>query len=1484
LLCLAALLFLPAQFAFSGAGKSAALGTDAADEASLAAATGSIAGELWVDGNGTGSTDWNGLRDPGEPPLAGYTVLLFEAGSLTSPIEQTTTAADGAYRFEGLAAGSYVVGLASGFVGGTEYLLPMAVTSQSKLAVSWSSVPLRAFSEVLEITDQGEALSGINAGMRLPMGIAPAAAYSINLSSLGTLPTGTTWTSGSGTLAFTTASVAHTYTLTQSGATSVKVITVAGTTAAPGGPSITFSGVGAQINVSVTAGSPTLVLSGTSLQSTSTVNLAASTSPTLLLAGTNTIAGSILVASSGTLKLDSAASRGTGSTDGSLTVTVPQVSSGQSAAGIGGSGTQAVGTVIIDGGTITAIGGSSASGSNGAAGIGGGSGGAGGTVTINGGSVTATGGARGNGAGAGIGGGGDANNAGGSGGTVTITGGTVTATGGSAGGAGVGGGRGFTNGTGGTVSITGGNVTAISAGGPGIGGGGNSSVGTALTLGKNAEVKAYSSQSLAAFSQPAIYPASLWGDGFLVNAKLNGSISSTDTTLQAFGGSRSPVTLTLPGRFSAFAYSVGAGPSHYENIVASDAASGAPRGLLVRDDGTNQPEIPTINTLGGYSAYNGGLNNAVLPVKLMPNFTVAYLANGGSFAGGGTSYVFDTGVPLNSGSASVIILDAAAIGLNPPSPQHSFEGWNTAANGQGAAFSTDNRSTTTITSSLVLYAQFSTPPIDLSETTTSDPSGAYTVGAGMNPYSVQQPSGAGPVGGTLRSLTFNAAANGESFGIIQSGRLASPGNPAEPKHGTSIFGSIIVAASTSVTLVIDDIDVIGSISVGVNASLTLQLANSAGYGPSYLHGSIIKPAGNGPNTTLIVDSASATPTNPGPLDGSLVVTPTAANTMAVDFTGKVFVQGGSLVATGAGSADGANIRELTMDGGLFSVTGSNTGLSAMYIVINDGTLEGTNTNGGLVGGAIAATTSLKMSGGSLTATGAGMSAGVSGAAGTTVEIAGGVVDATGGSYFGVGAAGIGGGASAPAGTIKITGGVVRAEGGLSAAGIGGGAYGAGGTIAITGGTVTAIGGFFTNTGGSAIGGGFYGAGATIEIGPLATIKAYSMGNNSAPYEPPINASSLSGGGYFVNAIFDGSVDVDQFWIVDATTGVVLDTMDMPAHYTAFAYTTGAAKRDDVVIAVKDGAPVGDVVRKSNDLLTYSINTLNGYSADNPPDPTWLGVKLRAAYVIAERHVDVDGQPIPGQPDIITRIPVATPTYSKTLPAIAGYATLGYFIGHPFNPPTDSYTAGHNVSINPVTGHETVYMVYNDKSDLTVAKQVTGASGDYSKSFGFSVFLYADIDGLSALANQDYSYTITGRGISSPLTGKLNTDGNGKVTFALKHGQSIKITGLPLASYVRIVEETSSGYDTTFVDSADGQTEAGEDTLLPVGAGLRENLAGRTYTFYNERMAVPPAGLVQGHQPYTGLFGLALGLTYALVTLTAKNRLQVRPDHRKGRLS
>ena len=175
-------------------------------------------------------------------------------------------------------------------------------------------------------------------------------------------------------------------------------------------------------------------------------------------------------------------------TTGSLTV--ENVEEGN--AGIGGDVQQSGDTITINGGEITATGGT------GGAGIGGGYNGSGGTITINGGEITANGGDNG----AGIGGGSAS-----SGGIITINGGTIATTGGNLG-AGIGGGN---YGAGGMIEINGGNITAngqgssSACGGAGIGGGSQQSGGTITIHGGEIVATGYSGSAGigSGFSVPA---------------------------------------------------------------------------------------------------------------------------------------------------------------------------------------------------------------------------------------------------------------------------------------------------------------------------------------------------------------------------------------------------------------------------------------------------------------------------------------------------------------------------------------------------------------------------------------------------------------------------------------------------------------------------------------------------------------------------------------------------------------------------------------------------------------------------------------------------------------------------------------------------------------------------------------------------------------------------------------------------------------------
>ena len=117
----------------------------------------SIYGFLWVDGDGTLPTDWDGIYNGEEGPLANYIVFLYTQDDLTEPVAQTQTDKYGTYIFGDLEPDSYIVGIAPDVVDGVEYLLPLSETGDNESMI---------YSDVIVI-NKGESAEGISAGLRL---------------------------------------------------------------------------------------------------------------------------------------------------------------------------------------------------------------------------------------------------------------------------------------------------------------------------------------------------------------------------------------------------------------------------------------------------------------------------------------------------------------------------------------------------------------------------------------------------------------------------------------------------------------------------------------------------------------------------------------------------------------------------------------------------------------------------------------------------------------------------------------------------------------------------------------------------------------------------------------------------------------------------------------------------------------------------------------------------------------------------------------------------------------------------------------------------------------------------------------------------------------------------------------------------------------------------------------------------------------------
>nr|WP_288830021.1 SdrD B-like domain-containing protein [uncultured Clostridium sp.] len=130
-----------------------------------------ISGKLWLDKND------DGIRDADETGIAGYPVTLYAEDDLNTPVQTTFTKVDGGYWFEGMEPGSYVVRVTSETIGETEYLLPQNITNDNKFAMDEDAAA--SWSVPLEIVED-EAVTGIDAGMRLPVGIMPLVEWPVS--------------------------------------------------------------------------------------------------------------------------------------------------------------------------------------------------------------------------------------------------------------------------------------------------------------------------------------------------------------------------------------------------------------------------------------------------------------------------------------------------------------------------------------------------------------------------------------------------------------------------------------------------------------------------------------------------------------------------------------------------------------------------------------------------------------------------------------------------------------------------------------------------------------------------------------------------------------------------------------------------------------------------------------------------------------------------------------------------------------------------------------------------------------------------------------------------------------------------------------------------------------------------------------------------------------------------------------------------------
>ena len=1247
------------------------------------------------------------------------------------------------------------------------------------------------------------------------------------------------------------------------------------------------------------------------------VILEGTASVTVLLAGINTINGSFLVPAGTSLTLDSAA--GTGSTSGSLTVTGTSLDAGIGGDGVSAGTGHAAGNVTILGGTITAIGGTGGSASSGGAGIGGGAGGGSGNITILGGQVTARGGGglASVGGGAGIGDGANKNRALLASANIHIGGTAVV--------------EAYSRGVG--MAIGGGSTNAPAN--IAIDATASVKAFTALPYNPiglyNPAVPPDSAADGGPNRGDGFVVNALVAGGSPVAA-------GTTLKVFASNDRTTPLTTLDMGGYQTFGFQI-PGTTGKVNYYIEVWNGSTFKGTIVRADGSDQVysiNAPGGYNAHNANANNARLQAIIDPnyrvtYKANGGSGPDYVAAGaetGPVSAPANVTIFSAATAASKGITAPSN-EQVLLGWNT-----AADGKGTAYSAGQAAAITTNLVLYAQWSALTIDLSESVSDGG-SLAYSIAPSNGLT---GWQPYSVVFGPGAATNGGGWLSaqkpqadyytLTFNQPAHGKTFHIIQSGWRA--GASELPKNDTSVFNRIVISSNVSVTLNVDDIYLRGEIVVEAGATLTLLLNNTSTFGtPDTERSWIWGGVRGGNNSTIIIDSA----TSSGSQDGALKVFGLFNDYTAITSTGRVVFKGGDTMLEGPDSPGaGVNASVLDMSGGKLWAEGFIAGASGGTVTFTGGEFEGKclgadcagitanrlSVSGGTVrslveghygifatdadisGGEVTAQvihnslptaaglggTNLTIRGGEVTATIRGEGAAISE---DVMDISAGTVKATAFSNGSTpGGAGIGGGYGRAGGTVTISGGTVTAKGANGAAGIGGGGGGgAGGTVTINSGTVTATGGTWlkapTHDGGAGIGGGGGnanviggGAPATVTIDHAAEVVAYSWGDLPAVHSDS-DSTANGGDGYFVNAKlasdFDHLVDLK---VTDLATAKPHQTLTLPTNYQAFAYSTGTTDEcTDQIMAYRESAPEGDVVRAADDGVVYSMIDLGDYNPHNSvKDKGWLPVKFRDYFLVTEKHVDQAGNPLPAPVvDTTTQVPRQSPAYSKKAPTLAGYATLGYYIGQAYPPQGDTYVPGDTVQVSPVQDHLTVFFVYTDIATLSVSNKTVGQYANLNKEFSFAINFFEDEQGKVPLTGGTYHFTKTNPNPALNVSGVAHSV-DGLVTFALKDGETYRIEDAPAWAYFKVVEGPDDNYDTAFKDSVEAVVETGKDTAGN-DVGLRLMSLDRSFAFTNTRVEVPVSGVPFNDRIFVGLIVVAAGLA-GLMAIVQGGRRGVVP--------
>lgn len=155
---------------------------------------------------------------------------------------------------------------------------------------------------------------------------------------------------------------------------------------------------------------------------------------------------------------------------------------------------------------------------------------------------------------------------------------------------------------------------------------------------------------------------------------------------------------------------------------------------------------------------------------------------------------------------------------------------------------------------------------------------------------------------------------------------------------------------------------------------------------------------------------------------------------------------------------------------------------------------------------------------------------------------------------------------------------------------------------------------------------------------------------------------------------------------------------------------------------------------------------------------------------------------------------------------------------------------------------------NANNALTISKTVTGALGDKTKQFTFTM----NLNTLSALETPGTTYT----GTITRANGSLATDTSFELsaasnTFTLADGESLVFDHLPVGTIYTVAETNSDGYSTTVEAMVNGQSTA----VSPTNAVIGEHT--NRVTFTNTKNNPAPTGILVNNLPFIILILVAV---------------------------